>query len=135
MALLCTNLLPFTVIVKEPVGMSVGVTALTNGIGFCNVMVALADAVLSAALVAVIVTELGFGIAAGDLYLPVESMVPTVEFPPATPLTVQLTAVFVLFATVAVRLSVSPMRTFAVPGATVTLVAGGFGGGLLPPVT
>src|SRR4051812_42826355 len=61
-------------------------------------------------------------------------MVPTVEFPLATLFTIHVTAVLVLLATVAVKAMLSPARTFAVAGVTVTVVAAGVGGGLLLPV-
>jgi hypothetical protein len=50
-----------------------------------------ADFVLSAAVAPVTVTVKGVGTAAGAVYRPAEVTVPTVEFPPATPLTDQFT--------------------------------------------
>src|SRR5271163_5007567 len=58
-------------------------------------------------------------------------MVPTVELPPVTPLTCQVTAVLVVLVTEAVNCWVPPSCTFAVAGDTATL--GGAGGVLLPP--
>jgi len=55
------------------------------------VTVALADADVSAALTAVTVTELGDGTAVGAVYRPPVVIVPTVEFPFATPFTFQVT--------------------------------------------
>ena len=64
-------------------------------------------------------------------------MVPTVEFPPAMPLTFQVTAVFVVFVTVALNCWVPPRKTVAFGGETLTLIGGGGGGGgeLFSPVT
>ena len=63
-------------------------------------------------------------------------MVPTVEFPPAMPLTFQVTAVFVVFVTVALNCWVPPRKTVAFEGDTLTLMGGGGGGGeLFSPVT
>ena len=52
-------------------------------------------------------------------------MVPTVEFPPVTPSTRQVTAVFEVFSTVAVNACVPPPAlTLAVLGDTVTVMSG-----------
>jgi hypothetical protein len=64
--------------------------------------------------------------------------VPTVEFPPATPFTVQVTAVFAAFFTVAVNCLVVVTGTPALEGATVTVTPGAavtlkFTGSLLVP--
>jgi hypothetical protein len=48
-------------------------------------------------------------------------MVPTVELPPATPFTLQLTAVFEVPVTVAVNCCCPPMVTWAVVGESVTV--------------
>lgn len=58
---------------------------------------------VSAWLAAMMVTLAGLGIVAGAVYMPELDMVPTVEFPPVTPFTDQVTAVFVEFETVAVN--------------------------------
>ena len=50
---------------------------------------------------------------------------PTVLFPPATPLTCQVTAVFVVLLTVAVKDCVLPVWTLAVAGPTDTATGGG----------
>jgi hypothetical protein len=68
-----------------------------------TVTLELADAVGSAALVALTVTEAGLGAVAGALYSPLVVIVPTVEFPPVTPFTDQVTPVVVVFVTVAVN--------------------------------
>jgi hypothetical protein len=61
------------------------------------VTAALADFVVSATLVAVTVTLGGVGTFAGAVYValatPFATIVPTVEFPPATPFTLQVTVV------------------------------------------
>src|SRR5476649_959034 len=56
-----------------------------------NAMVALALAVLvaSACKTAMTVTVFGVGKAAGEVYIPLALMVPTVALPPATPFTLQ----------------------------------------------
>ena len=56
-------------------------------------------------------------------------MVPTVEFPPVMPFTFQVTAVFVVFETVAVNCLVRPTRTVALVGEMVMDTGGGGGGG------
>ena len=84
-----TNLLPFAVMVNEPRGIAVGETVVSTGTGFSRSMAALPLRFASLLLVAVICTESEVGRAGGALYRPVASMVPTVEFPPATPFTDQ----------------------------------------------
>ena len=78
-----------------------------------------------AAEIAVTVTVAGEGTTAGAMYCPEDEIVPTVEFPPVTPFTCQLTAVFVEFMTVAMNICVPvPATTAAVPGVTLTVMAG-----------
>jgi hypothetical protein len=81
-----------------------------------------------ALLVAVIVTVGGLGGAAGAVYSPAAETVPTVVFPPATPFTLQETAVFEELVTVAVKGWVPPGATVTRDGATVTVTGGGGGG-------
>ncbi len=81
---------------------------------------ALADLLLSAALVAVTVTEGLLGRVAGAVYSPEVEMVPTVALPPAVPLTAQVTPVFVVPVTLAVNCCVEPVLTVADVGATAT---------------
>lgn len=45
---------------------------------------------------------------------------PTIELPPFTPLTLHVTAIFALFATAAVKVSIPPVSTVALDGVTVT---------------
>src|SRR3954463_2375706 len=45
---------------------------------------------------------------------------PTVEFPPATPLTLQVTAIFDVLVTAAMKVCIAPVCTVAVAGVTVT---------------
>jgi hypothetical protein len=79
----------------------------------------------SAEETALMVTVAGEGTVAGAMYMPIAEIVPTVEFPPLTPLTRQVTAVFVEFATVAVKACEPvPAVTVDVPGATETDIAG-----------
>ena len=87
--------------------------------GEAIVTVASADAVETAALTAATVTADGsdFGppIFLGAVYNPEEETVPTVEFPPPMPLTIQLTAVFDAPVT-------DPLNCWLLPGCTVAEV-------------
>ncbi len=67
------------------------------------VTVAEPDWVESATLVAVMVTVFGDGAVGGAVYKPALVIIPTVLFPPATPLTLQVTWVFDVPVTVAVN--------------------------------
>ena len=82
-------------------------------------------AVLLAWLVAATVTEAGFGRSWGAVYSPPVVIVPTVELPPATPFTAQVTVVFEDPVTVALNCCVLPSRTFALAGDTETVTEGG----------
>ncbi len=90
------------------------------------VTLALADFDGSATLVAVTFTFGGAGASAGAVYVaesePVAAIVPTVEFPPATLLTLQLTATLDMPApvTIALKFADAPGATFAELGATLT---------------
>ena len=84
---------------------------------------------VSAALVACTDTETRAGRFAGAVYTPPVSIVPTVALPPGIPFTLQLTDVFAVLLTVAVKVCGSPSGTDAVVGATVTVTGGGGGGG------
>ena len=86
-----TKLAPVTVREKLPTGSTVGVTLWGTGRGFCRLTELLAERDLSAKLVAWTFTEFGVGRLSGAWYFPVESIVPTLEFPPATPFTDQAT--------------------------------------------
>ena len=90
------------------------------------VSVAPADFVGSAWLVAVTCTVAGVGRSAGAVYAPVELIVPTVAFPPATPFTLQLTLVFVEFWTVAWNAAGLPSSTVPLAGVIVTMRGGDF---------
>jgi hypothetical protein len=70
---------------------------------------ALALALVSATLAAV---TLWFPACAGAVYSPDALIVPAAALPPAAPSTDQLTAVFVVFCTVAVNCAVPPTATF-----------------------
>jgi hypothetical protein len=89
---------------------------------------AVADFVASARLVAVTWTVVGEGKSAGAVYTPAEVIVPSVVFPPGTVLTLQLTAVSVVFVTVAVNIAWFPSTTDPFAGVTVTSIEGGGGG-------
>src|SRR5258708_32230898 len=71
--------------------------------------------------------------AAGAVYTPAEVIVPSVTFPPGTPLTLQVTAVSVVFVTVATNVTWFPRTTDPFVGVTVTTMDGGGGGGGAPP--
>ena len=106
------------------------VTAMSS----CNVTVAVALALGSAALTAVIVTVLVDGRIVGAVYSPLAEIVPIVEFPPATPFPVHVTLPFELPVTVAWNCCVCPRNSVALAGCTVTLtLGGGGGGGAVPP--
>ena len=85
---------------------------------------ALADFVPSAWLVAVTWRFAVAGKSAGAVYTPAAVIVPSVAFPPGTPFTLQVTAVLLLFATVAVKDCALPSKSVALEGVTVTVIAG-----------
>jgi hypothetical protein len=111
-----------------PAGMVIGLGLTVNGAVPVAVAttVTCADAVtvVSACEVAVTVTVAGFGTLLGAVYNPVVEMNPTVEVPPATPFTVQVTAVFVVLVSVGVNCCVKLVVTDADVGeiVRVTLV-------------
>src|SRR5437764_207988 len=82
-----------------------------------------ADFVGSACDTAVTVTAAGFGTTAGAVYRPELDIVPTVALPPLTPFTCQVTAVLLVFCTVAVNCCVPPAPTVADAGEIVTRTA------------
>lgn len=92
----------------------------------------------SAWLVARTVTLAGEGRICGAAYWPVAEIVPTAAFPPAIPFTLQVTDVFEVPVTVAVKVCVCPRNNEAFPGRTLTVIVtgggGGGGGGEVPPV-
>lgn len=90
---------------------------------------AAANLVGSAWLVARISTLVGDGRTAGAVYIPSAVIVPALLFPSATPFTLHVTAVFVVFVTVAVNVWMFPSKTDALAGATCTVIEGGGGGG------
>lgn len=59
--------------------------------------------------------------------MPAVEIVPTLELPPAIPLTVQVTAVFDVPVTLAVNCCVCPRNTEAVEGVTLAVTPGGGG--------
>ena len=87
-----------------------------------------ADFVGSAWLVAVTCKVAGEGKSPGAVYIPADVIVPSAAFPPGTPLTLQLTEVSVVFATVAVNDVWAPSTTEVFVGFTVTVIAAGGGG-------
>jgi hypothetical protein len=84
--------------------------------------VALPFFVASSVLVAVTVMVFGVGKLAGAVYIPFASIVPTVEFPPATEFTDHVTLLFAIPLTVAAKASFDPARIVGVAGVTVTPV-------------
>lgn len=94
-----------------------------GGVG-CTVTVARPTAAALAALVACTVTFAGLGIAAGAVYKPPAEIVPTVEFPPVTPFTAQVTAVFAEPETAALNCLVVVTGTPTLDGATLTVTGG-----------
>ena len=86
---------------------------------FCGadviVTLALADLVVSAAQRALTVTALE-GAVAGAVNMPDALIVPVLELPPCTPLTSQLTAVFVVPVTLDVNCCVMPVCNVALAG-------------------
>src|SRR6266480_2777062 len=95
------------------------IVTLTTAVGVM-VTCAEADFVGSAWDTAVTVTMAGFGTTAGAVYRPELDIVPTVALPPVTPLTCQVTAVLLVFCTVAVNCCVPPAPTVADTGEIVT---------------
>jgi hypothetical protein len=88
----------------------------------------LCETVGSATLVALMVTAEDDGTAVGALYKPLAEMVPVVEFPPATPFTLQVTCLLLLPETVAVYCAVVPTVTLLAPLSDSVTVGGGGGG-------
>src|SRR5271155_4900357 len=80
------------------------------------VTVAEADLVVSACEMAVTVTVAGLGTAAGAVKTPDVEIVPVVVFPPVTPFTCQVTAVLLVFSSVAVKVCDAEVATLAVVG-------------------
>ncbi|MGH9775744.1 MAG: hypothetical protein ACRD50_12440 [Candidatus Acidiferrales bacterium] len=80
-------------------------------------------------LVAVTVTVAGFGSTAGAVYIPLADIVPMVEFPPATPFTLQETFVLLVPVTAAENDCETPNSTEVEVGLTCTITFGGGGGG------
>src|ERR1700722_17120599 len=115
-----TNPLPASVNENVPAVIEEGATEVRTGIGFWRVTALVPCCVVSAVLVAVIVTVLGVGRAVGAVCSPFASIVPVVALPPATELTDQVTLLFVLPLTAAANDSLDPARMVAVAGVTVT---------------
>src|ERR1051325_7246554 len=69
------------------------------------------------------VTLFGLGNTSGAVKRPADVMVPRVAFPPATPFTAQVTAVFEVPETAAVNCWVPPARTDCAAGVTLMMTA------------
>ena len=115
-----TKLRPVTVRVKFPVLTSDGLRLLKIGVEFNNVMAALAFAAVLTELTAETVTLLGVGKVCGAMYSPEELIVPSVEFPPATPFTDQFTVEILVPLTVTLNCCAPRARTLALPGVTLS---------------
>jgi hypothetical protein len=96
-------------------------TVTGGGAGGCTVTVAVPDAEGLATLTARRVTLAGLGTAAGAVYKPEAEIVPLMESPPAEPLTLQVTLVFDVPATVALNCFVCATGTPALAGETETV--------------
>src|ERR1700730_13444931 len=120
-----TKWLPVTVRVNGPGGKGFGATAVTLGTRLLTVTLHEAEAEGSALLVALTVTLQPLGGTAGATYLPVLSIVPTVELPAGTPLTVHLTVVSAAPFTFAVICLTPPTATVKLVGSTVTVTPAG----------
>jgi hypothetical protein len=94
-----------------------------TGTGFSNVTTLLPVAMLEAALTAVTVTEPEAGTVPGAVYTPVELIVPVETLPPSTPFTCQVTPVFDVPITLALKAWGVPARTLGLAGDTVTVTA------------
>src|SRR5271154_4316778 len=92
MAAPCAKCSPFRVTVKGPWASSSGAKLVNTGTGLFSVAPALPSLLVSDGSTALIVIELGAGGNSGAVYKPLASIVPSVAFPPATPLTDQFTA-------------------------------------------
>jgi hypothetical protein len=103
----------------------VGEMVMLTAAGAVTVTAAEADLVESACDTAVTVTVAGLGTDAGAVYKPELEIVPTVALPPTTPFTCQVTAVLLVFCTLAVNCCVAPAVTVAEVGEMVMLTAAG----------
>jgi hypothetical protein len=97
----------------------------TVALGLAIVAEAVPVVVLSTSEIAEIVTVAGEGTTAGAWNRPLLEIVPTVELPPATPLTNQFTLVLEFPVTVVVYCWSVSTTTVAVLGATVTVIGAG----------
>jgi hypothetical protein len=123
-----TNLLPVIVNVYAPAAKLVGLTLPRTGVAFHSVTSLVAVVLASAAETSSIVIALGLGTVAGAVYTPFELIVPIVAFPATIPFTDQVTPLFVVPVTVAVKGCVAPARTLAAVGVMLTVIPGGGGG-------
>ena len=104
-----------------------GLTEVSTGTGFSSVNALVPVFVVSATLVAVTVIVFAIGKFTGAVYNPVASIVPVVALPPATAFTDHVTLVFAFPVTAAANAWVTPARTAAVAGVTVTTTPTLFG--------
>jgi hypothetical protein len=99
-----------------------------GGGGEASVTIRFRATVVSATLVAVMVTFKELGWVAGAVYKPFVEIMPTVWFPPATPFTLQVTPLFELPVTVAAYCEDVPSVTVPAPLRLSVTVGGGGGG-------
>ncbi|HXQ23561.1 MAG TPA: hypothetical protein VN812_17920 [Candidatus Acidoferrales bacterium] len=118
-----TKPLPMTFSVNDPSGSGFGLRVVSDGVWLITVITHVAEFVDTAVLVAVAVTFQPAGGVAGAVYLPVLSMKPTTELPPAMPLTDQRTAVVATPFAYAVNRRSPPTATLADVGETVNVWA------------
>lgn len=118
------KLLPYKENVEFPNGTLLGDHQLNTGVGLRTVSAALAKTVGSATLVALIVTGLDAGSAAGAVYFPLASIKPTAALPPVIPLTDHVTAVVAAPLTMALNCCVLLTEIVVLTGSIVTTTAG-----------
>jgi hypothetical protein len=107
-----------------PVTTCVVVGEMVTATGARTVTVADADLVLSAVEVATTLTRAGLGTVPGAVYKPLVEMVPQPLPEQPAPLRLHVTAVFVVFITVAVNCCVFPATTCAPVGEMLTATGG-----------
>lgn len=115
----CAKCAPFRVRVNGPTGIVVGEKPVSCGVGFSRVAGVEPDFVESEVSVAVMVMPFVPGGNSGALNNPVEEIVPVVELPPATPLTLQVRVGLEPSFVLAVNCCMVLPRTIAFVGETV----------------
>src|ERR1700678_1489316 len=111
-----TKFVPEIVSVKAPTGICAGETPVICGIGFHTATELDPVTLVFELSAAETVIVSGEGSVAGAVYTPLVEIAPTLAFPPATPLTDQVSVSFVIDGT---NVCVDPTRTSAVVGESV----------------